>query len=134
MRALILFVLLLSTDLAAQSFEGLSDAIEQGSFGELKSVVISRHGNIIYEEYFRDTSEQDLHQVQSVTKSIGATLIGIAHRQGQISLEQNMAYFFSGLYEMSQGELQSKTGITVEPVLQQRHGIQWDEDRFDYRN
>ena len=134
MRALILFALLLSTDLAAQSFEGLSDAIEQGNFGEIKSVIVSRHGEVIYEDYFRGTTAQDLHQVQSVTKSIGATLIGIAHRQGKISLDQDMGHFFSGLYDMSQGEKQSKTGITVEQVLQQRHGIQWDEDRFDYRN
>jgi CubicO group peptidase (beta-lactamase class C family) len=134
MRALLLFALLLSQCTAAQPFEDLSDAIEQGNFGEIKSVIISRHGEIIHEDYFRGTSAEDLHQVQSVTKSIGATLIGIAHRQGKISLEQDMGQFFSGLYDMSQGEMQSKTGITVEQVLQQRHGIQWDEDRFDYRN
>ena len=72
MKALILFALLLSPNLAAQSFEGLSDAIEQGNFGEIKSVIISRHGEVIYEDYFRGTTAQDLHQVQSVTKSIDA--------------------------------------------------------------
>ena len=134
MKKLFFFALLLSQGLAAQPFEGLDDAIEQGQFGQLKSVIISRHGEIVYEGYFRGTRVNDLHQVQSVTKSIGATLVGIAHRQGKIDLKQNLGGYFSDLYDMSQPGLQNKSGITVEQILQQRHGIEWDEDRFDYRN
>ena len=134
MRALIFFALLLAQNLVAQPFGELRDPIEQGSFGELKSVLVSRHGEVVFEGYFRGASAQDLHQVQSVTKSVGATLIGIAHRQGKISLDQNLEHFFSGLYDMSQGQMQGKKRITVEQVLQQRHGIQWDEDRYDYRD
>lgn len=133
-RLLLGFTLLLSHTVFAQSFDGLSQAIEQGSFGNLKSVIISQNGEILYEGYFRGTDAGTLHQVQSVTKSVGATLIGIANRQGKISLDQDMNDFFSGLYDMSQPGLLNKTGITVEQVLQQRHGIEWDEISTDYRN
>jgi CubicO group peptidase (beta-lactamase class C family) len=90
MRALVLVALLLSQTLAAQLFEGLSEVIDQGSFGDIKSVIISRHGKIIYEDYFRGSTAAELNQVQSVTKSIGSTLIGIAHRQGKITLDQDV--------------------------------------------
>ncbi|MBT8047050.1 MAG: serine hydrolase [Xanthomonadales bacterium] len=133
-RLLFVFALLLSPSVFAQPFDGLSEAIEQGSFGNLKAVIIAQHGEIIYEDYFRGTQADTLHQVQSVTKSVGSALVGIAHRQGKIRLDQDLNYFFSGLYDMSQPEFQNKAGITVEQILQQRHGIEWDEDSTDYRD
>lgn len=128
------FLLLFGQCLSAQPFDGLSTAIEQGQFGNLKAVIISRHGEIIYENYFRGAVAGDLHQVQSVTKSIGSALIGIAHRQGKIRLDQDLEFFFGDLYPMTQGAYSNKRFITVEQVLQQRHGIQWDEMHTDYRD
>lgn len=133
-RSLFVFTLFLSQAAMAQTFSGLTEAVDQGNFGNIKSVLISQHGRVVYEHYFRGTQAGDLHQVQSVTKSIGSALIGIAHRQGKIRLDQDLDYFFSGLYDMSQPGLQNKTGITVEQVLQQRHGIEWDESSLDYRH
>ena len=130
----LVFLLLLPLKLLAQPFEGLTESIEQGNFGNLKAVIVSQNGSILYEEYFRGTQPGDLHQVQSVTKSVGATLVGIAHRQGKISLDQDLGYFFSGLYDMTEAALQNKSGITAEQLLQQRHGIQWDEEQADYRD
>jgi CubicO group peptidase (beta-lactamase class C family) len=135
MRQLALILMLLLTPgLAAQSFDGMTEAIERGDFGNLKAVILSRHGETIYENYFRGTGPGDLHQVHSVTKSVGSALVGIAHRQGRIRLNQDLAHFFSARYPMSTGSYQSKAAITVEQVLQQRHGIEWDEGSVDYRN
>lgn len=133
-RLLILVVTLWTPILAAQPFEGLSESIGQGSYGNLKAVIISRHGHVIYEDYFRGSQPNDLHQVQSVTKSIGSALIGIAQRQGKLRTDQDLGHFFSGLYPMSAGLYADKQAITVEQVLQQRHGIAWDESSVDYRN
>ncbi len=127
-------LLLFEQDLSAQPFDGLSEAIEQGSFGNLKAVIVSRHGEVIYEDYFRGSGPNDLHQVQSVTKSVGSALVGIAHRRGKIRLDQGMGHFFNDLYPMSQGSYRNKLAITVEHVLQQRHGIEWDEGQVDYRD
>jgi CubicO group peptidase (beta-lactamase class C family) len=127
-------LLVFSQDLSAQPFDQLSAAIESGQFGNLNAVLISQDGEIIYEDYFRGSDADDIHQVQSITKSVGSALIGIAHRQGKIRLDQNLAFFFGGDYPMSGGAYQSKSAITVEQVLQQRHGIEWDESGYDYRH
>jgi CubicO group peptidase (beta-lactamase class C family) len=127
-------LLLFGQNVSAQPFESLSSAIEQGQFGNLKAVVISRYGEIVYEDYFHGAVAGDLHQVQSVTKSIGSALIGIAHRQGKIQLDQNLELFFGDLYPMTQSAYQNKRPITVQHILQQRHGIEWDEGRTDYRH
>ena len=129
-----IFLLLFVQSLSAQPFDGLSEAIEQGQFGNLKAVVISQYGEIIYEDYFRGSHLDALHQVQSVTKSVGSALIGVAHRQGKIRLDQDMGHFFSTVYPMSSGSYLNKTAITVEQILQQRAGIEWNETDTDYRN
>ncbi|NNK31571.1 MAG: serine hydrolase [Xanthomonadales bacterium] len=126
--------LFVTQGLAAQSFDGLQEAIEGGSFGEIKAVLVSQHGEVLFEEYFRGSSAADLHQVQSVTKSVGSALVGIAHRQGRLRLDQTLGELFGGLYPMNTGAYQNKAAITVEQVLQQRHGIAWDESSIDYRN
>lgn len=133
-RIFALVLLFFTPALAAQTFNGLSDAIEQGDFGNLKAVVVSRHGEIIYEDYFRGTGADDLHQVQSVTKSVGSALLGIAHRKGLIRLDQDLEHHFSGLYDMTQSGRADKRAITVEQVINHRMGIEWDETSTDYRN
>ena len=133
-KLIFILALLLANGLPAQNFDGLSDAIEDGDFGNVKAVVIKRHGNTIYENYFRGSNVNELHQVQSVTKSVGSALIGIAHRQGKIRLDQGLGDFFSDLYPMDEGIFLDKSFITVAQVLQQRHGIQWDEESTDYRD
>ncbi|MCP4048434.1 MAG: serine hydrolase [Gammaproteobacteria bacterium] len=129
-----MIVMLCSPNSPAQNFDGLNSAIASGSFGNLNAVIASRHGDIIFEGYYRGTQASDLHQVQSVTKSVGSALVGIAHRQGKIQLDQNMDIFFADLYPLSQGAYQGKSAITVEQILQQRHGVLWDEDGTDYRD
>ena len=134
MKRLLFLLLLVAPGVAAQPFDGLSEAIQEGDFGNLKAVVVSRHGEIIYEDYFRGTTADELHQVQSVTKSVGSALIGIAHRKGLIGLDDDLEDHFSGLYDMSQGALANKRAITVEQVITHRLGVEWDETSTDYRD
>jgi len=129
-----LFLLLFSPGVAAQSFDDMSAAISNGDFGNLTSVVISQDGEILYEQYFRGSTAADLHQVQSVTKSVGATLIGIAHRKGLLDLDDPLENYFSGLYDLSQGALANKRSITLEQIISHRLGLEWDETSTDYRN
>ena len=93
-KLLALFTLFFCAQLYAQPFDGLSDEITNGDYGNLKAVVISRHGEIIYEDYFRGTLVNELHVLNSVTKSIGSALIGIANRQGKIQPDDELPKFF----------------------------------------
>lgn len=134
MKRFLLVLLLVTPGVAAQPFEGLAEAVESGTYGEIKAVAISRRGELIYEQYFRGSQPDDLHQVQSVTKSVGSAVLGVAHRKGLLSLDQDMSQFFGGLYDMSHPDLQDKPAITVEHILTQRHGLLWNEASSDYRD
>jgi CubicO group peptidase (beta-lactamase class C family) len=134
MRHLLLLLVLVCTGLDAQNFDGMDAALARGDFGRVKAVIVSRNGQALFENYYRGSRADDLHMVQSVTKTVGSTLVGIAHRNGLIRLDQDLEHFFGGLYDMSQGALADKRAITVGQVLSQRHGLEWDEESTDYRD
>ena len=134
MKRLLFILLLVAPGVSAQPFNGLSEAITEGDYGNLTAVVISHHGEVIYEQYFRGATANDLHQVQSVTKSVGSALVGIANRKGLIGLHDPLEHYFSGLYDMSQSELADKRAITVEQLITHRLGLEWDETSTDYRD
>ena len=61
------------------------------------SLVILKDKNIVYEEYYRNASREDVRDVMSVTKSILSALMGIAIQQGLIKdVEERVLDFFPG--------------------------------------
>lgn len=73
--------------LDAIAFEGF-DAGITGKLGDIQSVVVVLRGRTVY-EYYRDGDPDTLRDVQSVTKSALAVLVGTLLQQGKItSLDQ----------------------------------------------
>src|SRR5689334_18869076 len=56
----------------------LEAAAVKGDFPKLGSVLIARHGKLVYEKYF-DGDAATLRDTRSATKSITSALAGIAH-------------------------------------------------------
>lgn len=51
----------------------------------VNSVLIERHGKIVLDAYFNPYTEDELHNVFSVTKSVTSTLVGIAMADGKLN-------------------------------------------------
>jgi CubicO group peptidase (beta-lactamase class C family) len=132
MKRLLFLMLLVAQQSWAAEFEGLGKAIRSGDYGSIKAVLIAQDGELLYERYFRETEPDDLHQMHSVTKSVGSALVGIAHRQGKISLDTTLSDLFVEYYPMNTAPYQDKRLVTVESILKQRHGILWDEWSVSY--
>lgn len=105
----------------------LDAAVRQGQYGQVKSLLVLRHGKLVYEGYFRGTTVNDLQPLYSVTKSWGAMLVGIAIARGELEgLDQPLADVFtqySSIFNTTPG----KRDITIKDVLTMRHGLAWDE-------
>jgi len=71
--------------LAPRNLQATVRAVTRGEAGLLHSLVIVRHGKLVLEEYFHGFGRQDLHELESATKSITSLLIGIARDQGEIA-------------------------------------------------
>jgi hypothetical protein len=76
---------------------------------------------------------RDVHTLQSVTKSIAATLVGIAIERGELeSVDALVLPFFAG-YDLSAVDDRLQQA-TLDHLLTMRSGIRWDEGPLDETN
>lgn len=96
----------------------------------LKSLLISRNGVLLTEEYFTEMGADDLYQVRSVTKSVVSTLIGIAIEEGFITgVSQKLSDFLTPLGYSLDGD---EANITIEHLLTMSSGYHWNEFSEEY--
>ena len=69
---------------------------------------------------------RDVHSLQSVTKSVTATLIGVALERGEIGGTDAALLFFFGDYDLSRVD-ERLHGATLDDLLTMRSGIEWHE-------
>jgi CubicO group peptidase (beta-lactamase class C family) len=63
---------------SAQRLDEMTKAIQAGDFKATTSVLIARHGKIIYEHYFDKDGIDGLRNTRSATKTVTGALIGLA--------------------------------------------------------
>lgn len=91
-------------------FNELSDVIKT-SYENINGIIVSKGSNVIFEEYYNNTSAETKHHIASVTKSVMSSLIGIAIDKGFInSVEDKISDFFS---EYKNHEIKLKHLLTM---------------------
>jgi len=145
---LLCFFLTYQHFVSAQAIDSLTirameAAIGAGTFPNIHSILISRNGKVLYEQYWigQDAKEgkdlgviphgpDSLHSTQSISKSIVSACIGIALGQGKIkSINENIFNFFPEYIEQDTG---IKGEITIKHLLTMTAGFRWNEE--DYSN
>ncbi|MBN2008580.1 serine hydrolase [candidate division KSB1 bacterium] len=102
----------------------LQDIINQ-DYGRLESLLISKDGQLLLEEYFYGYDRTRLHRINSCTKSVTSLLLGIAkERHHEFSIEQKLFDFFPQYDSLKTKENER---ITIENVLTMTSGFQWHE-------
>jgi CubicO group peptidase (beta-lactamase class C family) len=104
----------------------------QDSRLEVDSVVVLRHGYIVYEKYFRAPWNKDrIHNIYSCTKSVMGSLVGIAVQQGKIkSLNDKMLDYFPNRTIQNLDE--RKKSITLLNLMTMKGGFDWAERTYPY--
>jgi len=91
--------------------------------GDLKGIVILRHGNLVAESYFNGDNADTLHDIRSATKSITATLMGIAIDRGMVkSVDDSIASYLPHLPR------DGKEKIRIRDLLNMRSGLDANDD------
>ncbi|RPI30347.1 MAG: class C beta-lactamase-related serine hydrolase [Chloroflexota bacterium] len=112
----------LETMLARVDEEGLS----------VDSVLVIRHGYLVLEYYAKGYGPTNEHILYSVTKSITATLIGIAIDKGLIEgVSQLLSDFLP--VDGSANPDPRKSGLILEDLLTMQAGLDWNEGNPEYR-
>lgn len=111
-----------------QRFVAADSAISAGEFGEIHSLLVVQNGRLIYEKYYNGWSADSLHQLQSATKSVVATLFGCALQQGFLTTAAEPVNRFFPETDFADVR---KRSIRMEDLMTQRHGLQWSEGAWE---
>ncbi len=114
--------------LRAAPLDELVELIRAGEkYPDIHSVLVVRHGYLVLEAYFAGHDADDLHMLQSVSKSFTSAVIGIAIEQGLIDgVEEHVLDFFpesAGIENLDD----RKRAMTVEDLLTMRSGTDYHE-------
>ena len=109
----------------------LSKRIRRNEISGIDSLLITRNGYLVTEQYFNGWGPEDLHTLQSDSKSITSLLVGIAVHQGKISsLDQAVLSFFPE-YPRIRNLDGRKSAITLRDLLTMRTGLDWSENPYE---
>ncbi len=113
----------------AETLAGISEYVEE-NMPYARSVLVVRHGYIVFEDYFNHFNGARADNVRSVTKSVTSALVGIALANGDIrSLDVTFSSLFPEYFR--DGANIRKRNITLRHLLMMRSGLDWEED-VDY--
>ena len=102
---------------------GVNKAEDAARFG---SLLIVKNGYLVIEHYFHGNNADSLNDVRSVTKSVVATLTGIAIEEGFIaSIDETLGdYLHPHVYDL-RPETQA---ISIRHLLEMTSGFLWNEN------
>ncbi len=123
-----------SQGLDAAQLEALHRRIEAGEYGDIHSVLVLRNGTLVFERYYGTSHLNDIHTLQSVTKSVTALLVGMAIADGSIpGVDTPVAELFPEYADVFEADPR-KRRITLHHLLTMSHGLEWDELSIPYGN
>lgn len=87
------------------------------------ALLIIHDGQIIYERYAAPTTAQTPHLTWSISKSLLATVLGVAYGEGRFKLDDPVLKFYPAL--------EKHPAITLGHLLNWASGLDWQED-YEY--
>lgn len=102
------------------------DFFREDRYPTARALLVARHGKLVAEAYARDPGDRnELHNVQSVTKSVTSLLAGIALGEGLLPSVDVPLY--EVMPDPFDGDAR-KRGLTLRHALTQRTGLAFNND------
>jgi len=120
---------------SAQRLAALQKAVEGGDFKAITSVLIARHGNVLFEHYFDESGRDGIRNTRSATKTITGALVGLAVDRGALSgAHAHVLDYFHDKEPLANPDAR-KSAITIEDFLTMSSLLECnDENSFSRGN
>jgi len=87
------------------------------------ALLVIKDGRIVYEHYAPPSSAATPHLTWSISKSVLATVLGVARREGRFALDAPAARYYPAM--------QAHPDVRLEDLLHWASGLAWQED-YEY--
>ena len=116
-----------SAGLSAEPLAAMDKAIRAGEFKKIGSVLVARHGKLVYESYF-DGDANSLRDTRSATKTVTSALVGIAIDEKKLSgVDARVLALLPERMRKMQNPDPRKDKITVEDFLTMSSPLECDD-------
>jgi CubicO group peptidase (beta-lactamase class C family) len=129
MRLVWLLLLFIAINVKADALQSLEDYAFPARNDETRqgvrtdALLVMRDGQVIYERYAGETGANTPHLTWSISKSIMATVLGVAFGEGRFALDDPVATFYP--------PLRAHPDITLRHLLNWSSGLDWQEE-YEY--
>jgi len=100
------------------AFAPRDDATRQGI--RTDALLVIQNGRLVYERYAAPTDAQTPHLTWSISKSLLATVFGVAYGEKRFALDDPAARYYP--------PLQQHPGMTLADLFHWASGLDWQED------
>ncbi|MDN5287197.1 MAG: 6-aminohexanoate-dimer hydrolase [Mucilaginibacter sp.] len=107
--------------------DSLTEAIKHNTYPNVNSIIVSKAGKQVYEQYFNGFKKAPLHDSRSSFKSITSLLIGIAIDKGLIKDVNQKVYPYFPEYKTFDNYDDRKKSMTIKDLLEMRSGLDCEE-------
>lgn len=87
------------------------------------ALLVIRDGRVLFERYANPTTAETPHLTWSISKSVLATVLGVAYGEGRFKLDDPVAKFYP--------PMQAHPQLRIEDLLHWASGLDWQED-YEY--
>ena len=116
-----------SVSIRGQRLAEMESVIRSGEFKKITSVLIARHGKLVYESYFDEGGPAVLRDMRSATKTITSMLVGIAIDQHKLpGINARILSYFPEKQPVQNPD-QRKQKITIEDFLTMSSLLECDD-------
>jgi CubicO group peptidase (beta-lactamase class C family) len=116
-----------SAGLQSSRFRALEKEISLGEFKKITSILVARHGKLVYENYPSDSDPNALRNTRSATKTVASILAGIAIDKGYVSGVDAKVFSFFPEKQPVENPDPRKDKMTLEDLLTMSSILECDD-------
>lgn len=108
----------------------MDSTIIAGKYEQIKSVLIAKNGEVIFEKYYNGADKNSMHNTRSAMKTIATLLTGIAIKKGFVQSEKDKIFKYLKHKTPVQNPDKRKENITLEDLLTMSSILECNDDNI----
>jgi CubicO group peptidase (beta-lactamase class C family) len=106
----------------------LSHDVRSGKYPTMHSLLVVRHGYLVFNEYVAGVEPESLQKIQEVSTTITGLLVGMAVDRHKLRAEDGIAQFFTDYWDLTAAS--PSTGTTVDDFLTMRSVLYFYDEPY----